>query len=166
MKVAYIDQHKGEFGVQPICEALKDTDAEIAPSTYYAAASRPPSARSLRDQELSSQPKAGPLAVRADFDPAGLRHVRAVLAAAPTAWPWRMSSHDYRQALANLPSGAIELNTSQIPDTARRGRCTIDARSGPCTALRLTAPTRSADARVRRRRRESTPAPGSATARW
>jgi putative transposase len=55
MKVAYIDQHKREFGVQPICEALKDTDAEIAPSTYYAAASRPPSARSLRDQELTEE---------------------------------------------------------------------------------------------------------------
>jgi putative transposase len=55
MKVAYIDQHKGEFGVQPICEALKDTDAEIAPSTYYAAASRPPSARSPRDQELTEE---------------------------------------------------------------------------------------------------------------
>jgi putative transposase len=55
VKVAYIDQHKGDFGVQPICEALKDTDAEIAPSTYYAAASRPASARSVRDQELTEE---------------------------------------------------------------------------------------------------------------
>ena len=28
----YIDEHRGPFGVEPICQAL-----EIAPSTYYAA---------------------------------------------------------------------------------------------------------------------------------
>lgn len=30
MKVAYIDQYKETFGVQPICDALDGTDAEIA----------------------------------------------------------------------------------------------------------------------------------------
>ena len=55
MKVAYIDQHKEEFGVQPICTALAGTDAEIAPSTYYAAHARPESARSLRDRELTEE---------------------------------------------------------------------------------------------------------------
>ena len=45
MIVDYIDAHKKEFGgVEPICEAL-----QVAPSTYYAARSRPPSARSLSD---------------------------------------------------------------------------------------------------------------------
>lgn len=53
MKAAYIDQHKETFGVQPICQALEGTDARIAPSTYYAVTSRPPSARSLRDEELT-----------------------------------------------------------------------------------------------------------------
>lgn len=43
----YIDQHKDRFGVEPICTAL-----EIAPSTYYAAASRPPSARAVADETL------------------------------------------------------------------------------------------------------------------
>jgi putative transposase len=43
----YIDQHKDRFGVEPICRTL-----EIAPSTYYAARSRPPSARQRRDEEL------------------------------------------------------------------------------------------------------------------
>ncbi|TWF92184.1 hypothetical protein FHX80_12504 [Streptomyces brevispora] len=37
MKVAYIDQYKNLFGVQPICDVLAETDAPIAPSTYYAA---------------------------------------------------------------------------------------------------------------------------------
>jgi putative transposase len=55
VKVAYIDQHKGEFGVQPICDALKDTSAEIAPSTYYAATARPASARTVRDQTLTEE---------------------------------------------------------------------------------------------------------------
>ena len=45
--IAYIDANKERFGVEPICELLP-----IAPSTYYAAKRRPPSARALRDQEL------------------------------------------------------------------------------------------------------------------
>ena len=48
----YIDQHKQEFGVEPICTALTSADVQIAPSTYYAAKTRPPSARALRDEEL------------------------------------------------------------------------------------------------------------------
>ncbi|MEU9761877.1 IS3 family transposase [Streptomyces sp. NPDC047987] len=55
LRVAYVDRHKEEFGVQPICDALKGTDAEIAPSTYYAAATRSPSARSLRDAHLTEE---------------------------------------------------------------------------------------------------------------
>ena len=42
--VAYIDSHSEEYGVEPICEQLP-----IAPSTYYAAKDRPPSARATRD---------------------------------------------------------------------------------------------------------------------
>jgi putative transposase len=42
--VAYIDEHRDEFGVEPICRVL-----QVAPSTYYAAKARPPSARSVRD---------------------------------------------------------------------------------------------------------------------
>ncbi|WTF98191.1 IS3 family transposase [Streptomyces sp. NBC_00012] len=55
MKVAYIDQHKDLFGVQPICDVLAETDAPIAPSTYYAAHHRLPSARSRRDEELTEE---------------------------------------------------------------------------------------------------------------
>jgi putative transposase len=42
--VDYIDRHRNQFGVEPICEAL-----QVAPSTYYAAKTRPPSARARRD---------------------------------------------------------------------------------------------------------------------
>jgi putative transposase len=52
MKVAFVDSHQGEYGVQPVLQALEDTPAQIAPSTYYAAKTRPASARSRRDVEL------------------------------------------------------------------------------------------------------------------
>jgi putative transposase len=44
--VDYIDQHRGQFGVEPICVVL-----QMAPSTYYAAKRRrvEPSARARRD---------------------------------------------------------------------------------------------------------------------
>lgn len=49
---AFIDCQREHFGVEPICEVLP-----IAPSTYYAAKARPPSARSLRDQQLKAEIK-------------------------------------------------------------------------------------------------------------
>ncbi len=45
--VDYIDAHRAEFGVEPICTTL-----QFAPSTYYAAKTRPPSARARRDAVL------------------------------------------------------------------------------------------------------------------
>jgi putative transposase len=45
--VRYVDAHREEFGVEPICKVL-----EIAPSTYYSAKSRPLSARAIRDAVL------------------------------------------------------------------------------------------------------------------
>lgn len=46
----YIDAHRARYGVEPICRTL-----EIAPSTYYAATSRPPCQRQLRDDELKPE---------------------------------------------------------------------------------------------------------------
>jgi len=45
----FIDEQRTTHGVEPICRVL-----EIAPSSYYAARVRPPSARSLRDAALSA----------------------------------------------------------------------------------------------------------------
>jgi putative transposase len=50
--IAYIDARRDEFGVEPICRVLTDAGCQIAPSTYHAAKSRPPSARTVRDQQL------------------------------------------------------------------------------------------------------------------
>ena len=44
MIVEFIDGHRDEFGVEPICKAL-----QVATSSYYSAKSRPPSARAMRD---------------------------------------------------------------------------------------------------------------------
>jgi putative transposase len=43
----FIEEHRGRFGVEPICRVLGATV-----STYYAAKKRPPSARALRAEEL------------------------------------------------------------------------------------------------------------------
>jgi putative transposase len=51
---AFIDAHKDLYGVQPICRTLTEHGCTIAPSTYYDARSRPPSARELRDEELKT----------------------------------------------------------------------------------------------------------------
>src|SRR4051812_16182725 len=47
--VEYIDEHRDRFGVEPICTALTAAGTQIAPSTYYAAKKRAPSARSVSD---------------------------------------------------------------------------------------------------------------------
>jgi len=53
--VRFIDEHKGVFGAGPICRVLSQHGAPIAPSTYYAAKSRPPSARAVRDAALKAE---------------------------------------------------------------------------------------------------------------
>ena len=47
--IAYIDEHKTEFGVEPICRELP-----IAPQTYYASKTRPPSKRSVSDETTTA----------------------------------------------------------------------------------------------------------------
>jgi len=53
--IAYIDAHREQFGVEPICRVLSDAGCQIAPSTYHAAKTRPPSARALRDERLAAE---------------------------------------------------------------------------------------------------------------
>ena len=50
MVVRFITEHRVRFGVEPICRVLSQHGCKIAPSTYYAARNRPPSARALRDE--------------------------------------------------------------------------------------------------------------------
>jgi putative transposase len=46
----FIQEHRGSFGVEPICRVLA-----FATSTYYACRTRPPSARELRDEQLERE---------------------------------------------------------------------------------------------------------------
>jgi putative transposase len=50
--VDFICEHRGEFGVEPICTVLSEHGCTIAPSTYYDNLHRRPSKRALRDGEL------------------------------------------------------------------------------------------------------------------
>ena len=76
MLIDYIDQHRDRFGVEPICTVLKDAGVQIAPSTYYAAKTRPPSARSVRDAALVNDIK---VAHKANFGVYGARKIHAEL---------------------------------------------------------------------------------------
>lgn len=42
MIIDYIDAHRHQFGVDPICTVLTSYGVKIAPSTYYAAKARGP----------------------------------------------------------------------------------------------------------------------------
>jgi transposase InsO family protein len=46
----FIDEYRDVFGVEPICRTL-----QFAPSTYWSAKRRPPSARSIRDEALKGE---------------------------------------------------------------------------------------------------------------
>jgi len=52
MIIDYVERYKDVFGVEPICTTLTSADVPIAPSTFYAARTRPPSARAVRDEDL------------------------------------------------------------------------------------------------------------------
>jgi putative transposase len=53
--VTFTGEYKDVFGVEPICRVLTQHGAPIAPSTYYAARSRPASARAVRDVQLKAE---------------------------------------------------------------------------------------------------------------
>lgn len=52
VRAGFVEAHKDEHGVEPILTTLAGTPVGIAPSTYYAARSRPASARALTDAGL------------------------------------------------------------------------------------------------------------------
>jgi transposase InsO family protein len=59
--VDYIDAHRDrvvegrKLGVEPICAVLRSAGVQIAPSSYYAARNHTPSARELRDAQLTKE---------------------------------------------------------------------------------------------------------------
>jgi putative transposase len=53
--VAFIEGFREEFGVEPICRALRQAGVAISPSGYYAARARPPPARAVREAAVEKQ---------------------------------------------------------------------------------------------------------------
>jgi putative transposase len=80
--VAYLEAHRHdmvdgrEVGVEPICAVLKEAGVQIAPSSYYAAKTKPPSARAIRDAELVEDIK---VAHKANLGVYGARKIHAEL---------------------------------------------------------------------------------------
>lgn len=52
---AFIDDHRDEHGVEPICRTLALAGVAIAPSSYYARKTRPPSRRAVADAALDER---------------------------------------------------------------------------------------------------------------
>ena len=50
--MAFIDEHRERFGVEPICRVLTEHGCKIAPNTFWVAKKRPPSTRAVRDAAL------------------------------------------------------------------------------------------------------------------
>ena len=48
----FVDAHRADFGVEPICTVLRSAGVQVAPSTYYAARNREPCARDERDAAM------------------------------------------------------------------------------------------------------------------
>lgn len=48
--IDFIDTHRDRFGVEPMCRVLTEHGVHIAPSTFYAAKTRPRSTRAIRDE--------------------------------------------------------------------------------------------------------------------
>ena len=53
--MAFVDDHKERFGVEPICRVLSEHGIKIAPNSYYAHKKRPSSARAGRDERVLAE---------------------------------------------------------------------------------------------------------------
>lgn len=55
MVVGFVDAHREEFGVEPICRVLSEHGVPIAPNSYYAHRTRAASARAVRDERVLAE---------------------------------------------------------------------------------------------------------------
>jgi putative transposase len=68
--IGYIERYRNVFAVEPICKTLTSADVPIAPSTFYAARTRAPSARAVRDEQV------GPVMARVHRENYGIYGIR------------------------------------------------------------------------------------------
>ncbi len=109
--MAFIQAHRRRWGVEPICRVL-----QFAPSTYYAARSRPPSARSLRHEELKIEVRR---VRRENFDVYGAKKL------------WRQLN---RERIAVGRDQVARLMRDLGNEGARRGRVKRTTFPGPLAA--------------------------------
>jgi putative transposase len=125
---AFIDDQKARFGVEPICRVLTAHGVQIAPSTYYAAKTRPASARAVRDRLLLAE-------IERVFHH---RHLGRGLAGARKVWHL-LRREDVEKQLGPIARCTVErLMRSAGLQGARRGRRFV-------TTRRDTAATRPPD---------------------
>ena len=111
--IAFIDEHRAVFGVEPICRVL-----QVAPSTYYAARDRAARRRRGRCATGSCWPTS-PRA-RRPRRAYGARKVWAQLCARASAWPLHRRAADAPRASTARPGqGAC---ARPIPDDTRSAR--------------------------------------------
>lgn len=77
----FIDAHRQEHGVEPICTELSESGIKVAPSAYYARKKRSPSACSLSDARLDERLQA------LHADNLGVYGARKLWKAYSRAWP-------------------------------------------------------------------------------
>lgn len=124
---AFIDAHRDRFGVEPICRVLRAHGVQIAPSTYYAAKTRPRSARAARDEVVLAH------IVRVHESPTigrrlyGARKVFKELA--------REEARGEHPELGHVPCCQVErLMRANGLRGVRRGRPFVTTRSDPAAA--------------------------------
>ena len=108
MKYAFIDTHRGKHGVRRLCKTLR-----VSASGYYAARSRPPSARTQRQSALVIKIREAHVASRQSY---GAPRVHAELAAQGVSC--------CRNTVANLMR-----REHIVPRAIRKFRVTTDSRN-------------------------------------
>ena len=116
----FIDEHREEFGVVPICRALAVHGVQIAPRTYWAHRSAAPSKRALWDTTIT-EILAGYYEPDADGQ-------------TPAGEPVRQPEDVGAPAAPGHPGGAAHGGTDHAAPTAGAGRPVLAARRAPPSA--------------------------------
>ena len=153
----YIDEHRGRFGVEPICRVL-----DVSASAYYQRASGQRSARASRTSGCSSGSRrctGATTTPTATARPGRLqarrRDRRPRPCQAPDARQRDPGRQAARQAVAHddaRPGGAARRRTSSIATSPPSGRTRCGWRTSPtCAAGRASCSSASSSTRSRRR---------------
>jgi len=118
--IDYVERYKDVFGVEPIAAVLSSADVPIAASTFYAARTRPPSARAVRDEDLK------PVIARVHQENYGVYGIRKMHA-----------QLNREQVLAGCRSVARCTTQRLMRDLGLRG---VSRAKGPRTTVPGTAP--------------------------